>query len=186
MPSQSLAELHEQARTNYVYWPLWLILKRKQIEQLLAETGGVGYESDVKTSPEVNLLRQSGIPLPDDLTAFTLPSHAELVGTRFWFDTRIDGDYRTLAFKRQLESGQVEVCDLLCAKADDGWYIGQVMDRLNKALERHAVDRVFNATRLWVSFHGQPVPDIRWHPVQDDTVHDDSSPPPAVSATGWE
>lgn len=151
MPSLSLAELHEQGRHNYGYWPLWLVLKQRQVEQHL-----------VQTHPAVKLLRSGGLPLPADLTPFTLPAAQPVPGTDFKFGSNTRGAACVLTCERVLDAGQRESCDLLRATTTDDWYIQHAAQQFNRALKRHPAATVFHAACLWVSFHGQGFPAIRW------------------------
>jgi hypothetical protein len=167
MPIQSLAELHEQGRHNYIYWPLWLALKQRQVEQHL-----------MQTQPEIKLLRALALPLPEDIPAFTATSAEPVAGTDFRFTGKLDGNVAVLTCHRISPAGQNEACDLLRVDATNDWYIQQAVEQFNLALKSHTPSLVFQAACLWVSFHGTGFPHIQWQTVPDTSQ--------TISDSGWE
>jgi hypothetical protein len=166
MPTQSLADLHEQGRHNYIYWPLWLALKQRQVEQLL-----------VQTQPEIKLLRSLALPLPADLSTFTAMAAEPIVGTDFRFTGKLDGTVAVLTCTRTTAVGQIESCELLRVDVANDWYIQYAVEQFNLALKNTAASLVFNAACLWVSYHGKGFPDIQWQTIADSQTIFDS---------GWE
>lgn len=161
---QSLSELREQARVNDHNWPLWLHLRQRQLESLLAETNGVWAEL-------LDMLREAKLPLPEQLPRLSTPIITPIDGTEFQFASAITG---CLHLMREHDT-QHQRTTLMSVAATEQWYIDHAVQGLNQLLTDYPTARVIAAAQLWVSLHTGQVPTLQWETVQQTT-----------DATGWE
>lgn len=149
----SLSELHEHARISYRCWPLWLALRRKQIEALLG---------DVPSNPALDLLHTLNLPLPDDGENVPPLEPITLDGSDFLFGIHTAEMMAVLHLEHQSPGGERQRCDLLRVNARDAGYIERAAAMFNQALHSHPAETVVNTARLWIAMHTQKPPDMIW------------------------
>jgi hypothetical protein len=166
MTTLSLADLQQQAQATYVYWPLWLLLKQKRIQKLLAESG-------VDTHPEIQRLRVFKLPLPDPIAMTGLPESHVSDTSELEFDVDVKGDVAFFCVKRDHTH---QFCLLQMAMADS-WYLDYACHQFREMTTHHTPTEVMQSALRWVGCH-HILPDrLRWHPMETQ---------PEPSPDGWE
>jgi hypothetical protein len=169
-----ITSVQQQSRKSFFQWHVLLILKMKTLDKTLADAGyrpEVVREIDesippVVDSDELALLQKQGLPVPDDLTSYDLPSREQVSGIQFFFRAApaLDNEHNfVLDFVRQLASGRYERRELMRVAYKHRDYLEKAAKKLNFALGGYAISVVFNATVIWANFHGARILD--WEPV---------------------
>jgi len=161
--SDSLADVRQEAKNAYKYWGVFLEVQRRRVLKHVtdASTTAAGYlpasVGSVLGSEELTLLQVMGLPLPADLTASLLPvmtSIAHSAQVSFWTGSVPELPASiVLNLVRHLPSAGWERAELMRSAHEDGWYLLRAAETFNAALEVYHVDVVFNAAKLWASFH---------------------------------
>jgi len=162
--------LQEQARRSFFQWHVFLILKKKQLEATLVDAGYrpqmvENIEADlppVFDSDELALIKNLGLPIPDNLSDYDLPKQERLEGIRFFFRSApaFDNEHDVvLGFVRQLSSGAYEHRELMRVSSSDHDYLQAAATRFNQAISAHAISLVLNAALIWSLFHGAVILD---------------------------
>lgn len=165
-----VVNIQEQSRRSFFQWHVLLILKKKQLEATLTDAG---YRPDavrkieadlppVFDSDELALLKNMGLPVPDNLSDYDLPQQERIEGIRFFFHSApaFNNEHdHVLGFVRQLSSGAYEHKELMRVAASDRDYLNLASSRLTQALTANAVPTVLNASLIWSAFHGAIVMD---------------------------
>lgn len=165
-----MAQVQEQSRKSFFQWHILLMMKKKQLQQTLNEAGvrpDIIREIDDQQAPvvdsdELALLERFGLPIPQDLTEFDLPDREAIAGIRFFFRAAPALDNENdfvLDFIRQLVDGGYERREFIRVQYDDRRYLRKAAEKLNQALAGYATSIVFNAARVWSSFHNAVVMD---------------------------
>jgi hypothetical protein len=178
-----VTHIQEQSRRSFFQWHVLLMLKKKQLEATLADAGYRpqivrDIEADlppVMDSDELALLKDLGLPIPEDLSDFDLPDQERIEGIRFFFhtDSAFDNEHdRVLGFVRQLSNGSYEHRELMRVSSGDRDYLDKAALKLNQALSTNAVAFVFNASLVWSAFHGAMI--LHWVAVSSKLLGFDS------------
>lgn len=165
-----VTQIQQQARRSFFQWHVFLILKRKKLEATLADAGYRpqmvrDIEADlppVVDSDELALLKDIGLPVPDDLKGYDLPEQQRVQGVRFYFlaTSAFDNEHDTvLGLVRQLSNGSYEHREIMRVDSSDQDYLSQATTQLNQALSVYAVPLVLNASFVWSAFHGAVILD---------------------------
>lgn len=185
-----VVSIQEQSRRSFFQWHVYLVMKKKQLEATLADAGyrpQVVREIEVDLPPvvdsdELSLLKNIGLPIPDDLAAYDLPDRERVEGIHFFFHTSpaFDNEYDyVLGFVRQLVDGRYEHREIIRMNASDREYLDAAMTRFNQASASYATPLVLNAAFIWATFHGAVVMD--WVAVSSRLLGVESE----SSATTW-
>jgi len=161
--SDSLADVRQEAKNAYKYWGVFLEVQRRRVLKHVtdASTPAAGYlpasVASVLGSEELTVLQSMGLPLPADLDAYLLPVTTSLASSgqvSFWTGSvpELPGSLG-LNLVRRLPSGGWERAELMRSAPEDGWYLLKAAEAFNAAFEAYPVDVVFNAAKLWASFH---------------------------------
>jgi len=168
--SDSLADVRQEAKNAYKYWGVFLEVQRRRVLKHVtdASTTGAGYlpasVASVLGSEELTVLQSMGLPLPTDLDAYLLPVMTAMANSgqvSFWTGSvpELPGSM-ILNLVRHLPSAGWERAELMRSAPEDGWYLLRAAEAFNAALDTYGIDLVFNAAKLWASFHagavGQP------------------------------
>lgn len=185
-----VVNIQEQSRRSFFQWHVLLILKKKQLEATLADAG---YRPDavrkieadlppVFDSDELALLKNIGLPVPDNLSDYDLPKQERIEGVRFFFHSAsaFNNEHdHVLGFVRQLSSGAYEHKELMRVAASDRDYLDLASRRLTQALTTNAVPTVLNASIIWSAFHNAVVMD--WTSVSSRLLGVESEPTDATT-----
>ena len=165
--SESLSDVRQEAKNAYKYWGVFLEVQRRRVLKHVNEAAiaSAGYlpasVGAVLESEELSVLQAVGLPLPADLSAYWLPALTPLAASRqfsFWAGAIPElPESVVLNLIRHLSSGELERAELMRAAPEDAWYLRRAAETLNRAIEMYDIDRVFNAAKLWASFHEMAV-----------------------------
>ena len=165
-----VVSIQEQSQRSFFQWHVYLIMKKKQLEATLADAGyrpEVVREIEVDLPPvvdsdELTLIKNIGLPVPENLSAYDLPNQEHIEGIRFFFHASPafdnEHDY-ILGFVRQLVDGRYEHRELIRVNSTDRDYLNTAMTRFNQASTSYAIPLVLNAAIVWATFHGAVVMD---------------------------
>ena len=159
-----MAQVQEQSRKSFFQWHLLLSLKKKELQKTLNAAGLrpeiinqiEAEQAPVVDSEELELLFQLGLPIPDDLTPYDLPDRDTVAGVRFFFRAAPAFDNENdvvLDLIRQLVDGTYERAELMRVSYSSRDYLQKVAEKFNQALAGYTSKMVFNAAKVWASFH---------------------------------
>ena len=159
-----MAQVQEQSRKSFFQWHLLLSLKKKELQKTLNAAGLrpeiinqiEAEQAPVVDSEELELLFQLGLPIPDDLTAYDLPDRDTVAGVRFFFRAAPAFDNENdvvLDLIRQVVDGTYERAELMRVSYSNRDYLQKVAEKFNQALANYTSKMVFNAAKVWASFH---------------------------------
>ncbi len=182
-------ELAQQARAAYRYWPLFLVRRVRQLERhvngqvvtVIPPSTSAPVPSSARwvTEADVAVLRESGLPLPDELPRAMMPERMRLpAAEQCWFHAGplpgVEGLY-TLNLLRQ-ETGQPTQSaeprcfrlELMRVEAHVGWYLEDAARSLERMAEQLGYEVSLQAARIWSVLHGgEPQ---AWTPVSVDDM----------------
>lgn len=161
--SESLSDVRQEAKNAFKYWGLFLEVQRRRVLKHVNEAtiASAGYlpasAGTVLGSEELTVLQAVGLPLPADLNAYLLPALTPLAASGqffFWVGElpELPGSV-ILNLIRCRPAGTLERAELMRAAPDDSWYLLRAAETFNAALNTYDIDLVFNAAKLWASFH---------------------------------
>lgn len=168
MSSQSLSDLQQQAQITYVYWPLWLLLKQKRIQQLLADTG-------TTSEPAIQRLTIFKLPLPDNIPDKPLPQLQINDTDTLSFEVNINEDIASFLVKRD----DTHNLRLLQMSHSDRWYLDHACTQFQEMATHHSTHEVAQSVLRWVLCHRDLPATFNWR-------SDSSSSPPESTVGGWE
>lgn len=159
-----MAQVQEQSRKSFFQWHLLLSLKKKELQKTLNEAGLrpdlinqiEAQQAPVVNSEELELLLRLALPIPDDLSPYDLPERDTITGIRFFFRAApaFDNEHDfVLDLIRQGVDGTYERAELMRVHYDNRDYLQKASEKFNQALEGYSSSMVFNATKMWASFH---------------------------------
>lgn len=165
--SESLSDVRQEAKNAFRYWGLFLEVQRRRVLKHVNEAtiASAGYMpasiGTVLGSEELTVLQAVGLPLPADLNTYLLPALTPLAASGqffFWVGElpELPGSV-ILNLIRCQPAGTLERAELMRAAPDDGWYLLRAAETFNAALDTYDIDLVFNAAKLWTSFHAGAV-----------------------------
>jgi hypothetical protein len=166
--SDSLADVRQEAKNAYKYWGVFLEVQRRRVLKHVtdASTTAAAYlpesAGSVLGSEELAVLQAMGLPLPPDLSTYLLPAMTSIASSGqfiFWAGEvpELQGSI-VLNLARRLPSGSYERAELMRSAPEDAWYLLKAAEAFNTALEAYHIDVVFNAAKLWTSFHEGALP----------------------------
>ena len=174
---QSLAALRDHARHTYRYWPIYLVLRLREIEQHLdPDNRPVLLGSGGSTLPDVSGLVEAGLwrgAISAD-TTFSSPLSIP-DGAILCFEVQSTGDVVTLVAVAQttISIHQVELMRVPSSHED---VLKKAIEYFNQVLLSDPV-AALNAARLWAALHGARALD--WQQVSV-TTSDTASPTPSL------
>lgn len=185
-------ELAQQARSAYRYWPLFLVRRVRQLERHVGAkfTTVIPPPSSVPMSisarwvaaTDVAVLREYGLPLPDELPRVAMPDLMRLPSAeKFWFHAApIAGDDRlyALTFLRQEHRRPSQSAaprsfrlELMRVEARFGWYLDGAAHCLERMAARLGYEVAFQAARIWSVLHGGEPQSWKLVPADDLPVY---------------
>ncbi len=174
----SLDELRDHARRTYRYWPIYLVLRLRELEQHLDPDNRPALLSASGTlpPPDVSGLVQAGLwrgRIPAGTTppsSLTIPDGATLC-----FEVQTTSDTATLVALAQgvYEIHQVEIMRVPFAHKD---VLTKAVDHFNLVVLSDPV-AALDAARLWATLHGARALD--WQQVSV-AITDTASPTPSL------
>lgn len=161
--SESLSDVRQEAKNAFKYWGVFLEVQRRRVLKHVNEAAiaSAGYlpasVGAVLGSEELSILQALGLPLPTYLDRYLLPALTPLAASgqfSFWAGEIPElPDSMVLNLIRTRPSGVLERAELMRATSEDTWYLHRAAKALNRGLEMYGIDLVFNAAKLWASFH---------------------------------
>ncbi|MEM9955371.1 MAG: hypothetical protein AAF846_27455 [Chloroflexota bacterium] len=159
-----MAQVQEQSRKSFFQWHLLLSLKKKELEKTLNAAGLrpemitqiEAEQAPVVDSEELELLLRLGLPIPHHLNPYDLPDREMIAGIRFFFRAApaFDNEHDfVLDLIRQGVDGTYERAELMRVHYDNRDYLQKAREKLNQALAGYSSSMVFNAAKVWASFH---------------------------------
>ncbi|MGB7337698.1 MAG: hypothetical protein WBC91_02315 [Phototrophicaceae bacterium] len=159
-----MAQVQEQSRKSFFQWHLLLSLKKKELQKTLNAAGLrpelinqiEAEQAPVVDSEELELLLRLALPIPDDLSPYDLPERDTVAGVRFFFRAALAFDNEddvVLDLIRQDVDGTYERAELMRVSYANRDYLQKGAEKFNQALSAYSTHMVFNAAKVWSSFH---------------------------------
>ena len=169
--STDLNALREQARLTYRYWPIYLVLRLREIEQHLSdeERASLALEAG-PPPPNLTLLQRyhlwgDATPALDPPNALAVPDEATLC---FEVD-----DTSNSARLQAVATAAAEAyrLDLLAAPVTYRDHLAAVAQQLHQMMADHDAQTAFDAARLWAALHGARALSWEVSSLQSATTH---------------
>lgn len=160
--SANLDDLRATARLTYRYWPIYLMLRLRELEQHLPPDQRPPLDFvDSNTAALWKLLRRGGL-WTDTPPAITGPPSLPLDGGNLQFtlcDTETDARLVAVNGERQVDVMRVPPAAAAALRT--------AADRLNGLTTDADAQTVLDAARLWAVAHGARA--LNWHPADNRT-----------------
>ena len=181
----SLDELRDHARRTYRYWPIYLVLRLRELEQHLdPDNRPALLGSGSVTLPDVSGLVQAGL-WRGRIPAATTPPPSLIIpdGVTLCFEVQMVSDTATLVALAQgaYEIHQVEI---MCVPSTHEDVLTKAVDHFNRVVLSDPI-AALDAARLWAALHGARTLD--WQQVSvvaTDTASSTPSLPPRRRGKG--
>lgn len=167
----SLDELRDHAQMTYRYWPIYLVMRLRELEQHLDPDARPTLLSSPNL-PDVSGLVQSGLWRGPILAGTTLPTHIAIPDSAtLCFEVQTAPDTTTLIALAQ-GAYEIQQVEIMCVPSAHVDVLTNAVEYFNRVVLSDPV-AALDAARLWASLHGARALEWQQVSITTDTVSQD-------------